>query len=864
MLPNITKRYEILEWLGGGRFGDVYLVRDKLIDRKFALKVGRGGGNTEAFLEEARIISHLEHKNIIRFFTADIIDGRIVIVTEYIEGRTLREIIDRDAPLDPETALDYGKQLLSALTYAHKRGVIHRDLKPENIMVLDDGNIKVVDFGIARIGEGDLTVSIAGTPPYMAREVWKGKASELSDQWSAGLILYEMLTGKNPFFGETLEDVRKKIFKGKIPHINTYGISLPSRIGEAIMRALSPDPDKRYPDVGVFLSELTIKDSVSPPVYIKKKELRGLPYPLTEEQREAIEADANVLVLGGPGTGKTYTLMAKVVHLLKKGVRPENMIVTTFTLRNWSELEKRIGRELGHRVREIILGNFHHVCMIFLKRDIGLLGFGEDFRVIPPNIQAIYMKKACEGTGVDYRYATNRISSYKAKGIDVRMAETIGVSEKVLRVWKKYQEILKNENSLDYDDVILYTMKLFQDEAVTREYRNRFSHILVDEFQDLSPAQISILRQMCGDNNRIFATGDDDQMIYGWRGANLNNIRKFGDGFPPAKVFRLTRSFRLPSSIQRAASNLIRFNLEREEKVVIPRDFNDKSSIIIKQFSKQSGEASFVASEIKKLVKAGYNYSDIAVIYRVNYLSRGLSEAFKKSGIPHSFVGGGFYERKEITGLISVLEYIAYGGKTRLFKALLYPEGGKASRKKTDIDQILKNKEMKKKYQILENIRGASPGITTTIRSVIDFFNVVQYYTDREGGLESLENINEFLKAGEEFEERFPEKSLKKFLEYIQEVSRAGVSGQEGVNLMTVHSAKGLEFPVVFIYALRDGVFPLLRSLSTREELEEERRLMYVAMTRATERLYLTCSVSKNRLSGSDKPSRFLSEIFGQ
>ena len=246
MIPKSLKRYKVIEWIGGGRFGDVYLVEDTLIKKKFAMKVGRGGGNINAFLDEAKILASLDHPNIVRFYTADIIKNRIIIITEFIKGESLRDIIEKRAPISKDEALFITADILKALSYAHKYGVIHRDLKPENIIISDKGEVKVVDFGIARIGEGDMTLSIAGTPPYMPKEAWKGKADERSDIWAVGVILYEMLTGVNPFNGDNIESVRKNIFSGKVASVKELNPDISTEVDKIVKKALEPAPSKRY------------------------------------------------------------------------------------------------------------------------------------------------------------------------------------------------------------------------------------------------------------------------------------------------------------------------------------------------------------------------------------------------------------------------------------------------------------------------------------------------------------------------------------------------------------------------------------------------------------------------------------------
>ena len=877
MLSKSLKRYKILEWLGGGRFGDVYLVRDTLIKRKFAMKVGRGMGNVNAYIGEAKIISSLDHPNIVRFYTADIVDGRIIIITEYIQGETLRNIIEKSAPMDIQDALIIEKQMLDALSYAHKRGVIHRDLKPENIMIDKGNRVKVVDFGIAKIGEGDMTVSIAGTPPYMPKEVWKGKLDERSDQWSSALILYEMLTGINPFNSDKLDTVRKNIFSGNIPFLKNIIPDIPLSLERAIKRALSSDINKRFSTIEDFLNAINISDkesAVSPIAGLRKEKIMGFSHTLTSEQEEAVNYPENLLLIGGPGTGKTYTLLVKCLKLIQDGIPPGDIFLSTFTIKNWRDMETRLKKEIGEGVRDLWLGNIHTLSMRILRKDIGYLGLSEDFKIIIPLQQSKVMKEVSNKLGVDYKYGLNEIQKLKSQGFLPWDKSLPFIDEKILNVWQSYQEYLKKNNSMDFDDILIYTVRLLKDyNKLRKDYQKKFQYILIDEFQDLNPVQRQIIKLLYSAENRVFATADEDQMIYGWRGASRDGIRYFQSLFSPAGVKELVLSFRLPPEIMNAGINLISHNQDRKEKIIIPKKNTPSDALILKYFPKMGSEAEFIGKEIIKLVHQGHNYSDIAVIFRSYSISRKLTEILNKKGVPFTSVGGGFYERKEITGLINVLSYINKPkDASLLYKALNYPDNlvSKKHFKKGEIFEYIKNigkgSKTYKRYKVLEYLSSSIFGIPIPkiVRSAVEFSGCIDYFLKKEDATEKIENIDEFIRSAEEFELQFPGKSLSTFLRYIKDVSHAGFSGDEGVNLLSVYKAKGLEFPIVFIFGLRDDVFPRVASLTTKEDLEEERRLMYVALTRATERVYLTYNTGYSYLTGEGKPSRFLREIFGQ
>ncbi len=877
MLSKSLKRYKILEWLGGGRFGDVYLVRDTLIRRKFAMKVGRGMGNVNAYIGEAKIISSLDHPNIVRFYTADIVDGRIIIITEYIQGETLRNIIEKSAPIPVEDALIIENQILKALSYAHSKGVIHRDLKPENIMIDKERNAKIVDFGIAKMGEGDLSVSIAGTPPYMPKEVWKGRLDERSDQWAAALILYEMLTGVNPFFSDKLETVRKNIFSGEIPSIKNIIPDIPLSLEKAIKRALSPDMSKRFSTVEDFYNAIQISekdDIISPMSAVKIEKTVKLNHTLIPEQEEAINFPENLLLTGGPGTGKTYTLLVKCVKLIEEGIPPDRIFLGTFTIKNWRDMETRLEKEIGNKVRDLWLGNMHTLSIRILRKDIGYLGISGDFKILIPLQQSKVMKEVGTKTGVDYKYGLGEIQKLKSQGFLPWDEGLPLIDERILTMWELYQRYLKENNLMDFDDILIYTVKLLENyDKLRKKYQEKFRYILIDEFQDLNPVQREIIKLLYSKgNNRVFATADEDQMIYGWRGASQDGIKYFQSLFPPAGTKELVLSFRLPVEIMNVALNLIGHNRDRKDKVIISKKGVSSDALILKHFPKPVSESEFIAKEILKLIHKKYNYSDIAVIFRAYTISRKIAETLNKKGITFTSLGGGFYERKEITGLINVLSYLTKSrDASLLYKALNYPDGLVSNKhfKKNEIFEYVKNigkrTRIYKRYKMLEqlsdNISGMS--VPKAVRSIVEFTGVINYFLEKENATEKIENINEFIRAAEEFEIQFPGKSILTFLRYIRDVSHAGFSGDEGVNLLSVYRAKGLEFPVVFIPGLRDDTFPRQGALTSIEEIDEERRLMYVAITRATERVYLTYNTGYSYLTGEGKPSRFLKEIFG-
>ncbi len=840
--------------------------------------MGRGKGSIEPFLEEARILASLEHPNIIRFYTVELYEGRLLIVTEYVEGESLREVISRDAPLPPERALNIILQAVKGLSYAHSFGVIHRDIKPENILITRKGKVKLVDFGLARLFERDMTMSVAGTPSYMAPEAWEGHVTKLSDQWSLAVVLYEMLTGVNPFMGDSLEDVRRKIKSGQFQPPSALRSSIPQELSDAIVQALSANPEERFETIEEFGRAISGGEKEEIPLILPGRKKTSILDKLTEEQRRACEIEGrNCLVVGGAGTGKTFTLTARVVYLLEKGESPESMFVTTFTVKGWKDMEERIEKEIGEHSRSLFLGNFHHLASLILERDLGRLGFKEGWSVIPVNMQERIISEITRG-GTDARYILREIGKYKSRGLSYEDVKIKGMWGTLLvEIWERYQRTLMERNMLDYDDVLFYTKVLLEEFSDLREYyREKFKYILVDEFQDLNPVQLEILDLLRREDN-LWVTGDDDQSIYRFRGASPVPMMEFEKRYKPAEVIHLTRSFRLPPEIHSIALNVLSYNKQRIPKVIMT-DKRKGGDVKVVPLSNAREEASYVASVILSEVEKGRDYGDIAVLYRITRLSRLLEEALKERGIPHSTLfHSSFYRRKEITWLLDLLELVLTPTKKRKFLSvmrfptkLLKKEEEKEVREREDFIPYLLEKGSEKVKKLLslilglhENVQGLTPG--RALQLLIEGTGILSYLERKkdESSYMKAENIKELLDAASEFEERSERKDVRAFLRYVKALRKSGFE-EGGVNLLTVHGAKGLEFPVVFVIGLTEGTFPVGGALAGREDIEEERRLFYVAITRAKEKLYLTYPLHEGYTRRPSTPSRFIKEILGR
>ena len=855
-------RFKIKKWLGGGRFGDVYLAEDTLLKKDFAIKVARlSQSQTEVLLEEARLLADLQHPNIVKFFTIDVVDGRLIIVNEYVPGVTLRKVIEREGRLSKEKALFLATQLLSALHYAHEKGVIHRDVKPENIIIMENGTLKLLDFGLARAFD-ELGASIGGTPLYMAPEVWKGKATSKSDQWSAALIILEMLSGKHPFQSESLDELREKVFKG----VEVEKFIEDEEIAEALSKAMEVEEFKRYSSCKEFMDALSgertkfkvfpINVKVSKPSVLKK---------LTEEQKEAVYSHCpKILVIGGPGTGKTFTLIARAVHLVvDEGIKPEKILITTFNIRGCREIENKLKDEIPQEYDNFWLGNFHQIAFRILARFGHFIGLPHEIEITPPSHRGDIAKKLAQEVSRNIvasepviKDLLNRFYHARANLMDKEtfLKHTRGRWNNILEFfWDSYHEKIVKSGRLDYDDIIYYAALLLkQFPEVAEFYRERIEYFLIDEVQDLNKAQIFILETLSSGKN-IFLTGDDDQSVYQWRGADPSYMRKLKH--EDFKVYRLTKSFRLHKDLKEVAFNLIQKNINRIPKVFWTERDSDSFVMDIKALKTPLEEAEFVCDIIDILrLKDGYSYSDFAVLYRTNARGRLFEQVMKRRRIQfsHQF-GRSFYQREEIALALDVLKYVnrpSAISKKRI-KNRAHVLGIKGNNK-SELEAVLENL---RQYKLPSEI----------IAQLSRFMGKLELEEKGEDKIARITTIEELYRQALSFEERSRTKTISAFLQYIKFLVDSGLAEEdEGVRLLSVHSAKGLEFPVVFLVGMVEGEFPFARSLVIPEELEEERRLCYTAITRAVEKLFITYYKFSSRYSRfEEKPSRFIREMFG-
>lgn len=631
---------------------------------------------------------------------------------------------------------------------------------------------------------------------------------------------------------------------------------------------------------------------------------------LNSRQQEAVKVkEAPILVIAGAGSGKTKVLTHRIAYLIyQKKTNPGNILAVTFTNKAAQEMKDRIellSKDIFDRrmIKGLWMGTFHAICARILRQEIETLGYDKNFVIYDKADQVSLIRRCLSLLDLDNKkYSPNVISSIidKAKNNleDVELFEynAIGYFKKiVVRVYQQYQKELFENNALDFGDLILLTVKLFRERPkILEHYQNKFRYILVDEYQDINLAQYQLVKLLSDRYHNLFVVGDPDQSIYKFRGADLSNILRFEEDFPQSKVIKLEQNYRSTQLILEGATNLIKHNRNRKEKELWT---DKKGGEKIRCFEAASAldEALFVSQEIIKLNKEeGKAFKDFAILYRTNAQSRAFEEIFNKQGIPFKVVGGlRFYERKEVKDILAYLRFIHDQKDWVSFLRIINNARlgiGKITFSK--IEDLTKKNNLTFNQALIQGLKVIK--ISTDRRerikkftSLIDKLNEekerikgsellvkliqeVDYYKEleKEGEFKAqskIENIKELILAMQEFEENNQDKSLSAFLEYVALIADIDLyKGEEDtVTVMTLHSAKGLEFSVVFITGFEEGIFPHSRSLNNKEELEEERRLCYVGMTRAKERLYLTYAWRRN-LNGNtlfNSVSRFLAEI---
>ncbi len=621
---------------------------------------------------------------------------------------------------------------------------------------------------------------------------------------------------------------------------------------------------------------------------------------LNEEQiKPVLDTEGAVLVIAGAGSGKTRVLTSRIAHLiLDKNVSPWNILAITFTNKAADEMKERLLSVVGD-VSDMWVCTIHSMCVRILRSSADKIGYNSNFTIYSETDKDKVLKRIIsnlENGEVDkyFKTAKNLISSRKNNDLSIdeffeknsRMRDI----EIYVKIMTKYENELHKSNSMDFDDLLIKTYHLLAEHReILEKFSKRFRYIHIDEFQDTNVVQYNIVKLLSFVNGNIFAVGDDDQSIYGWRGADINNILDFEKDFKGAKTYKLERNYRSTKTILDLANTIIANNTKRKSKVLwTENDKGLKPEFFVAE--EESGEAQYTAIQIKRLIERGYKFSDFAVLMRLNALSRSYEQEFMKYGLPCKVFGGfKFFERKEIKDLTAYLRILCNPlDNEAVLRIINVPKRGIGAKSiealndyalKTGfsvldgiyaVDELELNSGAKAKISAFKDliynliIDKETLGLTQLVKNIIDKTDFYDCFPDDDEGREKKANVNEFLNSVEEYEKQNPNAQLSEYLNSITLSSDTDeITDGEYVTLATVHSVKGLEFRCVFICGMDKEIFPIERADSDPDDMEEERRLMYVAITRAKERLFITRSRSRFLYGGRKRTvqSEFLDEL---
>jgi len=619
---------------------------------------------------------------------------------------------------------------------------------------------------------------------------------------------------------------------------------------------------------------------------------------LNPEQKKAVTTiDGPVLILAGAGSGKTRVITYRIAYLIEQGVIPENILAVTFTNKAAQEMKDRIEKLIGDKIKlSLWIGTFHSICVRILRREIKRIGFDNNFTIYDTGDQSSLVKEILKTLDIDEKKANpnaiiSRISSAKNEMISPitysnNYANTL-FEENVAQVYEIYEKELKKRNALDFDDLILKTIEVLEtNPEVLEKYKKQFRYVMVDEYQDTNHSQYLLIKMLVNEKNNICVVGDPDQSIYNFRGADIRNILNFEKDYPDVKIFKLEENYRSTKNILYCAQKLIEKNTQRKDKEVWTNNAEGDLIEVFRAFN-QNDEGENIVSEIRSIIRKSLNASlnDFVVFYRTHAQSRSLEESFIKNSIPYKIIGGvSFYSRKEIKDIIAYLNIINNPlDLTSLRRIINVPARGigQSSLKYLadigsvdDLDALLDIMDTRSKkgflsfLQIYKNIKNKSNEVVVSelINFAITEIGYKDYLLDgTKEGETRWENVKELLSVAQRFDEFEPRESLNMFLQDISLITNADNEdyNKESVSLMTLHGAKGLEFDYVFIVAMEENIFPHAQSMTDSSDLEEERRLCYVGVTRARKKLFLSYANSRMLYGGvqSNVPSRFIDEM---
>ncbi len=609
---------------------------------------------------------------------------------------------------------------------------------------------------------------------------------------------------------------------------------------------------------------------------------------LNPQQKEAIlYSDGPVLVLAGAGSGKTRVIAHKYAFLVKKKKYFSSSIFTvTFTNKAAHEMKDRISRLTSRGANQPWIGTFHSLCNRILRKEIGVLGYKNDFSIYDEDDRSALIRQILRDFNIHealHKGVNTKISLLKSALIlpeeFISRNNSFNFDEKLGRVYLRYQDEMKKYNALDFDDLILLTVRLFENHPLILEkYQQLFTYILVDEFQDTNQSQYTLLKLLSSSHKNICAVGDDDQSIYKFRGADISNILNFKNDFPDAKVIKLEQNYRSTQNILDVSGHLISKNQRRNEKKLWTENCSGER-VFYCRLNTQEEEAKYVARNIKDLyLKANYEYRDFAVLYRINIQSKAIEDALRAERIPYHIVSGlSFYQRKEIKDIISFLKVIVNKDDNICLKRIInnfYRGIGSSTIAKIEIEAKKSKVSLFAAIKLMIAANNLAPSLRNKLGEFVNSIDTISSKSYKTSA-EILKEITEKT----EYINNLDDKRIQNVLElvsmaenepvmdFIDKISLVSSTDEQAtsnsVSLMTIHNAKGLEFPVVFIIGLEEGVLPYFKAIDDKDELQEERRLLYVGMTRARDYLCLTGAKRRRLFSKFQdfEPSRFLTDI---
>ena len=625
---------------------------------------------------------------------------------------------------------------------------------------------------------------------------------------------------------------------------------------------------------------------------------------LNDKQKEAVlSTEGPCLVIAGAGSGKTKVLTHKIAYLMQeKNVKPWSILAITFTNKAANEMKERVENLIGDVAKDMWIGTFHSICVRILRRYIDRIGFTSSFIIFDSSDQRTLVKQCLKQLNVDDKMLNDRAVLSEISNAKNEMLEPDAYKlrtnneirkETIAKIYELYQKRLRENNAIDFDDIINYTIRILSENPdVLEYYSNKFEYVLVDEYQDTNKAQFTLVSILAARHGNITVVGDNDQGIYSFRGADITNILNFEKDFPGTKIIKLEQNYRCTQNILDAANAVIKNNETKYEKKLWTE--NGKGGMItVFRGNDEYDEANFVVENINRLRREEYmTYNDFAVLYRMNSQSRSIEDILRRENVPYKIIGGlKFYERKEIKDTIAYLRLIQNpSDNLSLTRIINEPKRGIGKTSLDNVQQIAVQSETSM-YDVIK--RADEFGLNRVFVNSREFVSQIEELRAKKDNIKisdliketlnktgytkalededtteaetRLENIEEFLTVAMEFEEQMAENSLEEFLEgttLSSDLDNAD-DQEDSVTLMTLHSAKGLEFPVVFLVGMEEGIFPGYKSIGEPKELEEERRLCYVGITRAKQNLFISCARQRTIFGSTscNQVSRFVKEI---